>query len=226
MKNGIEYFMWGYQPHYRIHVKVAAEFALKRLDTRLDPDAFLVGILDEARPNRYPACVEPEDEHWIESQAFNDTLELAASLRETYPEAQLLQSHPLAQQRQDAFLHRRSIRDAILQIVERHPAKPANRSFFVSIPTLVEGYLVSAVLSVETHILNSYHRLALDRVHIHEYRTMPVARSLIDAVIDELLYQAADGLLRPDPGLDSEGPEAEETIRSAGRRLARNTAFR
>jgi hypothetical protein len=48
---------------------------------------------------------------------------------------------------------------------------------------------------------------------------MPVARSLIDAVIDELLYQASDGLLRPDPGLSSEGPEAEEIIRSAGRRL-------
>lgn len=218
--------MWGYQPNYRIHIKVAAEFALKRLDTRLDPDAFLVGILDEARPNRYPACVEPEHEHWIESEAFNGTVELAGSLRESYPEAQMYQSHPLAQQRQDAFLHRRSIRDAILQIIELHPAKPANRSFFVSVPTLVEGYLVSAVLSVEADILNSYHRLASGEVNIHEYRKMPVARSLIDAATDELLYQASEGLLRPDPGLGSEGPEAEETIRSAGRRLASNTAFR
>lgn len=227
MKDGIEYFMWGYQPHYRTHVKVAAEFALKRrLDARLDPDAFLVGILDEARPNRYPACVEPEHEHWIESKAFNGAVELAASLRERYPEAQMYQSHPLAQQRQDAFLRRRSIRDAILQITERHPAKPANRSFFVSIPTLVEGYLVSAVLSVEADVLNSYHRLASDEVSIHEYRTMPVARSLIDAVIDELLDQTSDGLLRPDPGLASEGREADETIRAAGRRLASNAAFR
>lgn len=226
MKNGIQYFMWGYQPNYRIHVKVAAESALKRIDPRLDPHAFLVGILDEAGPNRYPACVEPEHEHWIESEAFNGALELATSFRESYPEAQMYQSHPLAQERQDAFLHRRSIRDAILQIIERHPAKPANRSFFVSVPTFVEGYLVSAVLSVQADILNSYHRLASGELSIHEYRTMPVARSLIDAVIDELLYQASDGLLRPDPGLGSEGPEAEETIRSAGRRLARNTAFR
>src|SRR5882672_1077127 len=156
MKNGIQYFMWGYQPNYRVHVKVAAEFALKRLDARLDPQVFLVGILDEAKPNRYPACVEPEHEHWIESEAFNGAVDLAASLRENYPEAQMYQSHPLAQQRQDAFLRRRSIRDAILQIIERHHANPVNRSSFVSIPTLVEGYLVSAVLSVKADILNSY----------------------------------------------------------------------
>ncbi|MEK6337534.1 MAG: hypothetical protein AABM67_21650, partial [Acidobacteriota bacterium] len=81
MKNGIQYFMWGYQPNYRIHVKVAAEFALERIDVRSDPQVFLVGILDEAKPNRYPACVEPEHEHWIESEAFNGAVELAASLR-------------------------------------------------------------------------------------------------------------------------------------------------
>lgn len=226
MKDGIQYFMWGYQPHYRTHVKVAAEFTLKRLDARLHPDAFLVGILDEDRSNRYPACVEPESEHWIGSEVFNGAVKLATALRENYPEAQIYQSLPLAQQRQDAALHRRSIRDAILQIIELDPAKPSNRSFFASVPTLVEGYLVSSVLSVETDVLNSYHRLASVEVSIHEYRKMPVARSLIDAAIDELLHQASEGLLRPDPGLASEGREAEETIRSAGRRLASNTAFR
>src|ERR1044072_8356611 len=101
MKDGIQYFMWGYQPHYRTHVRVAAEFTLKRLDARLHPDAFLVGILDEDRPNQYPACVEPEDEHWIGSEAFNGAVKLATALRENYPEAQMSQSNPIAQQRQD-----------------------------------------------------------------------------------------------------------------------------
>src|SRR5690349_18391232 len=117
MSNGIQYFMWGYQRDYRVHVSVAAEFALRKLDARLDPQVFLVGILDVPRSDRYPACVEPEHEHWIESEAFNDAGNLADTLRANYPEAQVHQSHPLAQQRQDAFLHRRSIRDAILEIV-------------------------------------------------------------------------------------------------------------
>jgi hypothetical protein len=218
--------MWSYQDMYRIHVKVSAKHAHKRLDEDLQPEVFLVGILQEERANRYPACVEPESEHWIESEAFNSIAEIAAPIRENYPEAQLFQSHPIAQQRQDDALYRRSVRDAILQIVENHPAKPEGMSFFASIPEFVEGYLVSAVLSVRTNALNSYHRLSSGEVSLHPYGKMPVARSLIDAAIHELLNEAADGLLVPEPGLRTRDREAEETVRSAGRRLAMDTAFR
>jgi hypothetical protein len=218
--------MWGYQDMYQIHVEVSAEFTLKKLDEGLDPQAFLVGILHEERADRYPACVEPEKEHWIESEAFDGTLELAASISEGYPESQMSQSHPVAQQRQDDFFHRLSIRDAILKIIDDHPAKPASRSFFASIPELVAGYLVCAVLSVRTDVLNSRHRLSSGEVFLHPYRRMPVSRSLIDATIDELLEQVALGLLMPDPGLRTREREAEETVRSAGRRLVRDTAFR
>lgn len=218
--------MWGYQDMYRIHVQVSAEYALKRLDEELSPEVFLVGLLQEERENRYLACAEPESEHWIESEAFNGAAEMAASIRESYPEAQMFQSHPVAQQRQDDELYRRSIRDAFLQIIENHSAKPEGRSFFASVPDMVEGYLVSAVLSVRTDVLNSRHRLTSGEVSLHPYRKMPVSRSLIDAAIYELLTQAAEGLLMPDPGLRTKDREAEETIRSAGRRLAMDTAFR
>jgi hypothetical protein len=226
MNRTIQYFMWGYQDLFCIHVQISAESALKRLDEDLQPEVFLVGILQAERENRYSACVEPESEHWIESEAFNGIAEIAAPIRESYPEAQLLQSHPIAQQRQDDALYRRSVRDAILQIVENHPAKPEGMSFFASVPEFVEGYLVSAVLSVRTDVLNSHHRLTTGEVNIHAYRRLPVARSLIDAAIYELLDEAADGLLVPEPGLRTRGREAEETVRSAGRRLAMDTAFR
>jgi hypothetical protein len=222
----IKYFMWGYQDMYRIHVQVGAEYALRRLDEELSPEVFLVGLLQEERENRYPACVEPESEHWIKSKAFNGVAKIADPIRESYPEAQMFQSHPIAQQRQDDALYRLSIRDAILDVVNNHPAKPEGRSFFASIPEMVEGYLVSAVLSVRTDVLNSRHRLTSGEVSIHLYRKMPVTRSLIDAAIYELLTQAAEGLLVPEPGLRTREREAEETVRSAGRRLARDTAFR
>jgi hypothetical protein len=226
MSRTIQHFMWGYQDMYRIHVQGSAESALKRLDEELSPEVFLVGILQEEKENRYPACVEPESEHWTESEAFDGVAEIAASIGDSYPEAQMSQSHPLAQQRQDDALYRRSIRDAILEVVENHPAKPEGMSFFASIPEMVEGYLVSAVLSVRTDVLNSRHRLTSGEVSLHPCRNMPVSRSLIDATIYELLTEAADGLLAPDPGLRTRSREAEETIRSAGRRLARDTAFR
>lgn len=211
---------------YRIHVQVSAEFALKRLDEGLRPEVSLVGVLQEELPHRHPACVEPEKEHWIESEAFDDATRLAASIRENYPEAQLFQSHPLARQRQDDALHRRSLRDAILQIIAEHTAKPDGISFFASTPELVGGYLVSTVLSVRTDVLNSFHRLSSGEVSLHPYRNMPVSRSLVDAAIDELLDEAAIGLLMPDPGLRTRERKAEETVRAAGRRLVRDSAFR
>src|SRR5690349_16114522 len=141
MGRTVDHFMWGYQDHFRIHMQVTAEFALKRLDPDLRPEVFLVGILQEKRNDRFPACVEPEDEHWIESEAFEATEELADSIRRKYVESQLRQSLPLAQQRQDESLKRRSIRDAILQIIENHPGKPHDRTFFTSMPQLCQGYL-------------------------------------------------------------------------------------
>lgn len=225
MSRTIDHFMWAYQDMYRIEVQVSTESALKKLDEDLRPEAFLVGVLEEERTDRYPACVEPEDEHWIESEAFDGTAGIAASILENNPD-QLLQSHPLAQQPQDEALYRRTIRDAILQIIDNHPAKPGGRSFFASIPELVGGYLVSTVLSVRTDVLNSRHRLFSGEVSLHAYRKIQVSRSLIDAAIAELLNQAAQGILMPDAGLESRSRVPEETIRSAGRHLTRDTAFR
>lgn len=226
MGRQIQYFMWGYQDMYRVHVRVSAEFALKALDEGLGSKVFLVGILQEERGNRYPACVDPEDEHWISSEAFNGVVELASSIRQIYPEAQLHHSHPLARERADDWLHRRSIRDAILKIIDQNAARPEGETFFASIPELVEGYLVSAVLSVRSDTLNSRYRLASGEVNLHEYRTMPVSKSLIDAAIAEILSEAADGLLMPDPGLRTRNRETAETIRAAGHRLATDTVFR
>jgi hypothetical protein len=226
MSRTIDYFMWGYQDHFRGHVQVNAEWALKRIDPELSPEVFLVGILQADRKDRFAACVEPEEEHWIESAAFNATRELAGPIREDYVESGMLQSHLLAQQRQDEALYRRSIRDAILKIIDGHERKPEGRTFFASIPELVDGYLVSVVLSVRTDVLNSYHRLKTDKVNIHELRTTQVSRSLIDATIRQILNHASDELVLPEAGLRTLDRDTGEILRAAGRRLAIDCAFR
>lgn len=226
MGTGIHHFMWGYQPHYRVHVEVQAKTVLKEVDPSLDPDVFLVGILPQATPGKYPACVEPEVDCWIESEAFDGVLDLAGSLRDEYLQAQLFHSDPLAQARADDALFRRSIGDAILQTIERHPAKPPGKSFFVSMPQRVEGYLVSVVLAVTTSALEGHYRLTSSKVALDEFHVFAVSRSLIDATIDELLAEAADGLLKPEPGLRITDRRADEVLRSAARRLAMDTAVR
>ena len=226
MTSGIEHFMWGYQPHYRIHLQVVAASALKMLDERFEPELFLVGILRVPDSTRFSACVEPETACWIESDAFDNVLEAASPIRKSYPESAMFHSHPLAQKREDEALDRRAVRDAILDVVGQHQARPTDLSFFASLPELVEGYFVSAVLGVQTDVLDEYHRLSTDAVAIHEYRNSSVSRSLIDAAIVELMSEAADGLLRPDPGLRINRRRADEIMRSAAQRLALDTAFR
>jgi len=226
MGRTIDHFMWGYQDHFRIHVQVNAERALKRVDPELSPEVFLVGILQADRQDRFAACVEPEKEHWIESEAFNPTRESADPIRKGYVESNMLQSLPIAQRRQDEALYRRSIRDAILRIIDSHEGRPQDRTFFASIPELVEGYLVSIVLSVRTDVLNSHHRLKTDRVNIHQLRTTEVSRSLLDATIRQILNEASDELSLPEAGLRTLDRDTGDTLRAAGRRLAIDCAFR
>ena len=220
------HFMWGYQDHFRIHVQTHAESVLKRIDPDLSPEVFLVGILEAEGQDRISACVEPQTEHWIESEAFNGTRELAGPIQQTYVESQLMQSHPIAQQRQNDSLYRRSIRDAILRIIEEHPVTPRDRTFYASYPERVEGYLVSVILSVRADVLNAYYRLETDHVNVHALRKAEVSRSLIDATIRQVLSEAADCVLLPDAGLRTIDRDSGETVRAAGRNLAIDCAYR
>ena len=116
---------------FRTHVQVSADYALKRLDPELNPKVFLVGIRQAGKKVPFPACVEPEKEHWIESEAFDSVQKIAASIQPTYVESQMRQSHPLAQQRQDDYLQRRSLRDAILVTIDKHPGNERDRAFML-----------------------------------------------------------------------------------------------
>lgn len=51
--NTLKYFIWGYQQHFQISVKVAADGLFTKLDADFKPIAFLVGVLLEEREDRY-----------------------------------------------------------------------------------------------------------------------------------------------------------------------------
>src|SRR5258708_13511525 len=105
----ITYFMWKYQPNFRAAAKYFAERVFKVLDQLFEPQLFLVGIRADNNPDRFPACVEPEKDFWIHSERFNSVLRLAQTLIQAYPEAGMVQSHPLAQEQQDNALSYRPI---------------------------------------------------------------------------------------------------------------------
>ncbi len=208
--------MWGYQRHFRVVQEGAAERLFQKIDKRLKPELFVVGILSDVVADRFNACVEPEDEYWIKSEDFDGTSEIAEHLRGLYPEVGMFQSHPLAQQWQDEDLLKRSIRDAVRQVVESHPSKPSSITFRVSYPAKVDRYWVCAVLGLQNAVLASYPSLQTSFVKMHEHRHIPVPESFIEAAAEVFLEATTEGLLRPDPGFGGARKDPDELLRSAG----------
>jgi hypothetical protein len=222
----ITYFMWKYQPNFRAAAKYFAERVFKVLDQLFEPQLFLIGILTDNNPERFPACVEPEKDFWIHPERFNSVLKLAQTLIPAYPEAGMLQSHPLAQERQDKALFDRAIRDAIRDTIEMESSASSSFRYFVSLPTRVEGYLVCTVLGLQTEVVSAHYELKQSVVRIHKHRNAEVAVSLVDAAAKEFLERLRQELLKSDPGLAELEIEPEDIIRVAGRSLCRDTVAR
>lgn len=212
----IAHFMWGYQPHFRIHKECDAERLFQSIDKRLEPEVFIVGVLSDGTLDRFPACVEPEDNFWIRSEDFNDVLAVSGRILKNYPEAGMFQSHPLAQKWQDEDLFKRSIQDAVRKIIELHPSKPPDTVFRVSYPAKVDRYWTCVVLGLQNSVLSAYTSLKTSYVKMHELRHIPVPTSFIEAAVDAFLRQATDELLRPNPGLGRNDRDFEELLRAAG----------
>lgn len=219
--------MWGYQLLFRISQEGRAKYLFQALDGRFEPEVFIVGICVEQHDGRFPACVEPEEEFWIPSEAFNRVLSRMKDIVPTYPESQIRQSHPLAQKWQDEGLVKRGVQDAIREVVAAFPGKPTGMRYFPSWPVSLGGFLVSLVVGLQEEVIQSHASLKSDRVKIHDYRSFHVPTSLVEAVIDEYLSDTAGELLMPDPGADPlSGKSKGEILRAAGKRMIASTAQR
>ena len=226
MANTITHLMWGYQAHFRVAMETRAKDLFNKLDDRLLPEIFFVGILiDPNARNRFPSCVEPEEDFWIRSDAFESVMDRAKELLGTYPESGMLQSHPVAQQNQDDSLSRRAVRDAIQSVICGNEARPENRRFYVSLPMRVNEYWVCMVLSLRRDIVESYPFLITDTAQLHKYRSFPLPVSLIDAAVSRFLNSAEQELAKPEPCMP-ELTDSEDLVRAAGAELARSVAPR
>jgi hypothetical protein len=229
MKRNIDHFMWGYQPHFRINRAFVAERLFQSLDKRFRPTIFLVGILENPElPGRFPACVEPEDDFWIQSDEFDRVLPLSSQLLKNYPETQIFHSHPVAEQNHREALYRTSVRDAVQNVIHEHSPQPEGLQFYVSYPAKVDSYLVCVVLGLQKCLVDSYYSLRQHTVQMHEYRSVPVSVSLIEAAVVEFLSESTEQLLKANPGMGSITSESdtEETLRAAGNRLVEGLVWR
>jgi hypothetical protein len=210
--NVLKYFMWPWQVHFRISASVDAESIFGRLDSRLDPNVFLVGFLQEDRINRHPVCLEPEDcGYTVEN--FSEVENLAKQMQETDPARRMIHSHPLAHAAHVARIPRRALQNAVQQNLAEN-ATGSSWVSYVSWPVTLEGYWICVVLQLRRHAVERYG--TLDRAEC-DWGT--IRRSLIEAVAADFLHWHAEEMRKSEPRGRSFDREAGEFIRAGGRDL-------
>jgi hypothetical protein len=178
------------------------ERILSSLKPSLRPKVFLVGVRIDAREQALPACVEPELNHWAPSDALYDVLDDVPAIQEAYPESQLWHSHPIAQERANRSLFRRAVRDAVKRRLEACAGFPEDTCLFAWWPAERDGFLVITVIAVAKSVLEEVPTVTPGYVSLGAARSYPVPRSLVDAVIGQILESASAKIVQADAGAD------------------------
>jgi DNA integrity scanning protein DisA with diadenylate cyclase activity len=207
----IELFMWGYQTIFQISAKNAAEGIFSKLDKKLAPNVFLIGVLVEDKKNRHPICLEPEDCGY-EVFKFADVITRASHLEAIDEEHRIIHSHPIAQENHGNRIKAKALKNAIQQLLNLEDEYRGVISF-CSYPVLVEGYKVVVALQLNREAYYSHYSLATNKRDRFEIST-----SLLDATIKEYLAESSSALSKTNPGSGSEMLDRgyDEVIRRAG----------
>jgi len=217
MSDPINHFIWGYQRYFRFSAESAAKHLFEKLYPSLEPEVFLVAVRITESEDYKQACVEPEEEHWLNSEELYDVLDDVNDIQESYPESQIHQSHPVAQKNSDDYLFRRALRDAIQTRLEGAANAPTNKRFFLSFPVEKGPFLVIIVLELASAPYGKLLSISRTEVKIHEYRRFNVPANLVEATAQQFLLSCTEELVQPNAGMSlGISRSNDEILRSAG----------
>lgn len=211
--NLIDLFMWGYQQHMLISFQVTAESLFKKLDSKLDPKVFFIGVLTDERTDRHPICLEPED-CGFNVKNFSDVKKLAAELENVDEEKRIFHSHEIAQANHNRRITTKSYIEAINKILKRDDIY-GKKMYFVAAPTYIEGFLVFTILSLNKTEYNRYYSLTKET----KDDRFTIYRSLIESTIYTFLKECSNALKYPNNTIRSIDRGADELLREAGRQF-------
>jgi len=211
--NLINFFMWGYQQHFRVSVEVAAKDLFSLLDKKFTPKVFLVGVLVDERNDRHSICLEPEN-CGFKIESFANLESLAKELEKADKETRIFHSHPIAQKNHERAISMKAYVDAISKILSREDYFEQYKRF-ISFPTYVDGYLVFVVLELNSDVFNQYYFLTKTTAD----NRFTVYRSLIESAIYTFLGACQNALKDPEKSIGVIERSADELMRQAGRQL-------
>lgn len=211
-RHSITLFMWGYQPHFRFHFEHLMDSVMKELGVHgAGGKCLLVGTKIPGADVHNDVCVEPEAGEWPVALFA----ELPAAIEE------IVKTHPL----QNTFygdepsmrdkpenMRRDSVRQAVQAALVSYDEKEGVRSF-AGAPAPVGGYYVVPVLQLPNSIFERFRPLR-EPVTDGRFTGRP---GMIHASVKQVLNEAYDELLRPDPGryISGRSASAAEIVRRA-----------
>ncbi|MCA9716218.1 MAG: hypothetical protein KC468_16170 [Myxococcales bacterium] len=210
-RKSITLFMWGYQPHYRYEVKrrmnnVMAELGIEGAGA----DCLLVGAMVPGESKPHDVCVEPEDGKWPLEIFDGLLIAIEAEVREHPLQNMYFGDEPSMRDKPEN-IRRDSVRKAVQATLATYDSDNEVRSF-AGRPAPVEGYYVVPILQLPEAIFHRFPPLnePITDGHLHG------SPSLIHSAVAQVLNEAHDELLRPDPGrFSGRSRSAEEIVRRA-----------
>ena len=203
--NLIKLFMWGYQPHFRAQFEICMNNVMNELGVfHAGAECLLVGARIPERQNPNSVCVEPEDGKWAVSlfDGLLDQIEIEVNKhslqRMFYTDEPSMRDKP-------ENIRRDSVRKAVQKALKPYDSCHSVRSF-AERAAPVGDYYVVPVLQLPTELFDRFRPL---REPVSD-GTVSGHASLIHAVVSEVLQDAHDELIRPEPGRRLVGRSAKE----------------
>lgn len=207
-----QFYIWGYQPHFAMEIRIAAERLFEQLDERLMPDAFLVAVRTDGKTETPAVVIEPND-HELQPEQFESLIELVKHSFKIAPGTQYM--YPVDDPRGEAWAKRRErgeyrarvgkvIRQIILDQYDDY--KPL---VYVSAARQFEPYAVFCILTLSSHIHDQLPRL--NKKRRDQFR---VITSLVDAAASTFVDACWDAMPQSGVGDGFVGLPANDVLLS------------
>jgi DNA integrity scanning protein DisA with diadenylate cyclase activity len=218
--NFLKYFMWQWQVHFKISCQVNAESLFNKLDTKLQPNVFLVGFLNKNLADKLPICVDPENLDFLIDN-FHNIQEVADELYMTDSDRNMFYSGEGMQEEMDNRLKRKSFRLALEKILNELPQN-SDKIYFASSSALIDNYRVFVILELNKNVYYSHKHLSRidpeERVTIHH--------SLLETVKNSYLKDSFRNMNLPEPnGLSSDARSSDELLREGVKEFMHSIAW-
>lgn len=211
----IRLFMWGYQEHLCLSVRLFAKSVLEKLGEAIDPEVFLVGVRRAGAADPHPVCLEPENDRW----RLSDFADVPDAADAAYADDERRNRFFGDARFNDAWpdtLRRMLIGDLVRERARGRDAEFDTISFCAA-ASPVAGYDVVCVLQFPAALIARFPPFAT-----FQWDGQSAETGFLDSCIQLILKDAELRTQQPEPGRELETLALpEEIILRAARRFMR-----